>query len=206
MRDSRLDLGRYITNPFNRRGDITKRLDFDDLFTAKAAQGEYPFNPSRFEAKDLTKRAMTRKMVENPGLNFAPNTPFFDNNEKVTPDYQLFEGLGRFNRAMDYDFETGRALTRQRPQDQPDFNPDWMRAYTVSPTIEPGKSFKNPMPRIKNPDPNGYIMERMDRRAENDVDGNKTVAQLLEEKPSRGGRASQNRKADLKPPTKESPK
>ena len=49
-------------------------------------------------------------------------------------------------------------------------------------------------------------MERMDRRAENDVDGNKTVAQLLEEKPSRGGRASQNRKADLKPPTKESPK
>ena len=27
MRDSRLDLGRYITNPFNRRGDITKRLD-----------------------------------------------------------------------------------------------------------------------------------------------------------------------------------
>jgi hypothetical protein len=53
MRDSRLDLGRYITNPFNRRGDITKRLDFDDLFTARAATGEYPFNPSRFETKDF---------------------------------------------------------------------------------------------------------------------------------------------------------
>ena len=58
MRDSRLDLGRYITNPFNRRGDITKRLDFDDLFTSKAATGEYPFNPSRFESGDLTKKAI----------------------------------------------------------------------------------------------------------------------------------------------------
>ena len=25
-----------------------------------------------------------------------------DDNNKVTPDYQLFEGLGRFNRKMDY--------------------------------------------------------------------------------------------------------
>ena len=66
MRDSRLDLGRYITNPFNRRGDITKRLDFDDLFTAKAARGEYPFNPSRFETKDLLKRAMTKKLTQKP--------------------------------------------------------------------------------------------------------------------------------------------
>ena len=88
MRDSRLDLGRYITNPFNRRGDITKRLDFDDLFKSKAATVEYPFNPSRFESKDLTKRAMSQKLTQNPGLNYAPNTPFFDNNEKATPDYQ----------------------------------------------------------------------------------------------------------------------
>ena len=36
MKDSRLDLGRYITNPFNKRGDVTKRLDFDDLFTTKS--------------------------------------------------------------------------------------------------------------------------------------------------------------------------
>ena len=74
-------------------------LDFDDLFTAKSARGEYPFNPSRFENKDLTKRAMTRKLTQNPGLNFTPNTPFFDDNNKVTPDYQLFEGLGRFNQS-----------------------------------------------------------------------------------------------------------
>jgi hypothetical protein len=30
--DARLDLGRYIRNPFNRQGQITKRLDFDELF------------------------------------------------------------------------------------------------------------------------------------------------------------------------------
>ena len=94
MRDARLDLGRYITNPFNRRGDITKRLDFDDLFTSKSAAGEYPFNPSRFESKDLTKSAMSRKLTQNPGLNFTPNTPFFDDNDKVTSDYLLFVALG----------------------------------------------------------------------------------------------------------------
>jgi len=184
MRDSRLDLGRYITNPFNRRGDITKRLDFDDLFTARAATGEYPFNPSRFETKDLTKRAMTRKLTENPGLNFTPNTPFFDDNENVTSDYQLFEGLGRFNRALDYDFEEGRPRTYQRPQDQPDFNPDWMKAYGISPSVNPGTASKNPMPRLKNPDPNGYIMGQAKSRAENEFEGNKSVAQLLSEQKS----------------------
>ena len=184
MRDSRLDLGRYITNPFNRRGDVTKRLDFDDLFTAKSARGEYPFNPSRFETKDLTKRAMTRKLTQNPGLNFTPNTPFFDDNEQVTSAYQLFEGLGRFNRAMDYDFDEGRAKTYQRPQDQPDFNPAWMKAYGISPTVNPGDASKNPMPRLKNPDPNGYIMGQAKGRAENEAEGNMSVAQLLADQKS----------------------
>ena len=184
MRDSRLDLGRYITNPFNRRGDITKRLDFDDLFTTRAATGEYPFNPSRFESKDLTKRAMSQKLTQNPGLNYTPNTPFFDNNEQVTSDYQLFEGLGRFNRVMDYDFEEGRPKTYQRPQDQPDFNPNWMKAYGISPTVNPGEASKNPMPRLKNPDPNGYIMGQAKGRAENEAEGNKSVAQLLAEQKS----------------------
>jgi len=183
MRDARLDLGRYITNPFNRRGDITKRLDFDDLFTSKAATGDYPFNPSRFEAKDLLKRAMTKKLTQNPGLNFTPNTPFFDDNNKVTPDYQLFEGLGRFNRQMDYDFENGRALTRQRPQDQPDFNPMWLDAYNLSPTMNPSKESDNPMPRMKNPDPNGYLMAKAEKRVDREMEGKKSVAQLLEEDP-----------------------
>ena len=48
--------------------------------------------------------------------------------------------------------------TYQRPQDQPDFNPAWMKAYGISPTVNLGDASKNPMPRLKNPDPNGYIM------------------------------------------------
>ena len=184
VRDARLDLGRYITNPFNRRGDITKRLDFDDLFTTKSATGEYPFNPSRFESKDLTKHAMSRKLTQNPGLNFTPNTPFFDDNDEVTSDYQLFEGLGRFNRAMDYDFDEGRPLTYQRPQDQPDYNPNWMKAYGISPTVDPGLASRNPMPRLRNPDPQGYIMGQARSRAENEAEGNMSVAQLLAEQKS----------------------
>ena len=42
MKDHRLDLGRYVRNPFNRQGDIKKRLDFDDLFGSRATSGDYP--------------------------------------------------------------------------------------------------------------------------------------------------------------------
>ena len=122
---------------------------------------------------------MTAKRVLNPRLNFVPNTPFFDSNEKVTPEYDMF-GLGRFNRPEDYDFDQGRAKTPQRPQDQPDFDPMWMEAYKLSPTLNPGKVAKNPMPRIKNPDPNGFLMAMAERRAENEAEDNASVAELLE--------------------------
>ena len=85
---------------------------------------------------------------------------------------------------MDYDFDEGRAKTYQRPQDQPDFNPNWMKAYGISPTVNPGSASKNPMPRLKNPDPNGYIMGQARGRAENEAEGNKSVAQLLAEQKS----------------------
>ena len=180
MKDSRLDLGRYISNPFNKRGQMPKRLDFDDLFSSKASEGQYPWNPSRFGPKDLLKRSQTRKMNLNPDLNFVGNSPFFDGNpDKPTQDYELFEGLGRFNRPFDYDFEEGRALTKQRPQDQPDFNPEWKEAYDFSPTLSPEKSARNPMPRMANPDPNGYLMQVAESDVENEFEGNKSVSQLL---------------------------
>jgi len=179
-KDARLDLGRYITNPFNRRGQIGKRLDFDDLFRAKPETGEYPWNPSRFTDRDLLKRAMTNKVTLNPDLNFVGNTPFFDDNSEVTSQYELFEGLGRFNRPEDYDFNEGRARTFQRPQDQPDFNPQWIEAYKISPTMNPGKAAKNPMPRLRNPDPNGYLMAMAERRAENEFEDKPSIAQLLD--------------------------
>lgn len=179
MKDARLDLGRYIQNPFNRRGEIAKRLDFDDLFSAKPETGDYPWNPSRFNERDLLKRSMTRKVTLNPDLNFVGNTPFFDDNDP-NASYELFEGLGRFNRPEDYDFDEGRARTEQRPQQQPDFNPNWIEAYKLSPTLNPGKSAKNPMPRLRNPDPNGYLMAAAERRAENEFEDKPSIAQLLD--------------------------
>lgn len=181
-KDARLDLGRYVRNPFNRQGQIPKRLDFDELFRSKPSSGQYPWNPSRFTSEDLTKRAMTRKTTLNPSLNFTSNSPFFDGNKNVTPDYELFEGLGRFNRPMDYDFNEGRALTSQRPQNQPDYNPEWMEAYKISPTLNPSKMAKNPMPRMRNPDPNGYLMAMAEKRAENEVKDKPSIAQLLDRK------------------------
>lgn len=180
-KDARLDLGRYVQNPFDKGGQVSKRLDFSDLFQAKPETGEYPWNPSRFTERDLLKRMMTRKVTLNPSLSFTPNTPFFDGNEGVTEAYDMF-GLGRFNRPEDYDFNEGRARTSQRPQDQPDFNPMWIEAYKLSPTVEPSKAAKNPMPRLRNPDPRGFLMAMAEKRAEGEVEDTPSIAQLLERK------------------------
>ncbi len=193
-KDARLDLGRYVSNPFNKRGQIPKRLDFNDLFVSKAKEGDYPWNPSRFNERDLLKRAQTRKMTLNPELNFVGNSPFFDaDTEKMSPNnYEMFEGLGRFDRPFDYDFDEGRARTQQRPQTQPDFNPEWMEAYKMSPTLNPGKMSKNPMPRMVNPDPNGYLMAMAEQRAKSEMEDNPDISDLLK----RGGKiASEQKKA-----------
>ena len=178
-KDARLDLGRYVQNPFNRRGEIAKRLDFDDLFRSKPESGDYPWNPSRFNERDLLKRSMTRKVNLNPDLNFVGNTPFFDDNDP-NASYELFEGLGRFDRPEAYDFDEGRPRTAQRPQDQPDFDPNWIEAYKLSPTLNPNKVAKNPMPRLRNPDPNGYLMAAAEKRAENEFEDKPSIAQLLD--------------------------
>lgn len=178
-KDARLDLGRYVQNPFDNTSQSKRRLDFNELFESKPSTGQYPWNPSRFTETDLMRRMMTRKRTLNPRLEFVPNTPFFDDNSQVTPEYDMF-GLGRFNRPEDYDFDEGRARTALRPQDQPDFNPMWMEAYKISPTLNPGKMAKNPMPRLRNPDPNGYLMAMAERRAENEVEDKPSIAQLLD--------------------------
>jgi hypothetical protein len=179
-KDARLDLGRYVSNPFNRQGQVSKKLDFHDLFASKPATGDYPWNPSRFSERDLTKRMMTRKQILNPELNFVGNAPFFDDNTKVTSDYRVFDNLPTFDRPKDYDFEIGRGRTAQRPQDQPDFDPQWMEAYKLSPTINPAKMAKNPMPRLRNPDPQGYLMAMAEKRAENEVEDKPSISQLLD--------------------------
>ena len=37
-------------------------------------------------------------------------------------------------------------MTRQRPQDQPDFSERWVQLYELSPTLNPGDAVKNIMP------------------------------------------------------------
>jgi hypothetical protein len=196
-KDARLDLGRYIENPFNRRGQTSKRLDFDDLFRSTSAGGDYPWNPSRFKSEDLLKKAQSRKITLNPDLQFVGNTPFFDGNpDEATPDYEMFNGIGRFNRPEDYDFEEGRGRTFQRPQDQPDFNPVWMEAYKISPTLRPDKTSKNPMPRMRNPDPHGFLMAMAENRAESEMGegGGPNIADLL----ARGNKVVSEQKEAVK--------
>jgi hypothetical protein len=57
-----------------------------------------------------------------------------------------------------------------------------MEAYKLSPTVRPDKRAKNPMPRTRNPDPNGFIMQLAESRAENEMENNVSVAQLLADK------------------------
>ena len=192
-KDSRLDLGRYVSNPFNKRGQIPKRLDFNELFVSKAKEGEYPWTPSRFGSSDLLKRAQSRKMTLNPELNFVGNSPFFDQDgaQMAPNDYEMFEGLGRFKRPFDYDFEEGRARTNKRPQTQPDFNPEWMEAYKLSPTLNPSQMAKNPMPRMRDPDPNGYLMAMAEQRAKSEFEDDPDISDLL----ARGNRVVSEQKA-----------
>lgn len=183
MKDDRLDLGRYIQNPFNRQGSVARQLNFRDLFEAKPSTGDPPWTPSRFTADHLTRSIQARKETLNPRLRFTPNTPFFDdNNELPSEKYVMFEGLGRFDRPTSYDFDEGRALTQNRPQKQPDYDPEWIQAYNISPTLNPAKRIKNPMPRLRNPDPNGYLMQMAEKRAEGEASDSPSIAQLLDRK------------------------
>lgn len=178
-KDHRLDLGRYITNPFDTAGFAHKKLSFGDLFRAKADDQSSPFAPSRFDERDLLNAVKARQITLNPDLNYVRNSPYFADTKNPQPsDYELFEGLGRFNRKS-YDFKNGRPLTKKRPEDQPDFQPLWMEAYRFSPTIEPGKRAKNPCPTLTNPDPNNNLLTMAQQRAENEFEGNLSVKDLL---------------------------
>jgi hypothetical protein len=169
-KDHRLALDRYIDytkDPFVKK----RKVDFDDSFLSKASSGTAPWTPSRFDESDLLRRIQTRKLQLNPTLNFVGDTP---------EEYEVFANIGRFTRKEGYDFAEGRAKTPLRPEEQPGFSPVWVEAYRISPTVKPEKRASNPMPRMSNPDPKGYMMAAAEKRAENELSGNKSVAQLLD--------------------------
>jgi len=166
-KDHRLELDRYLDygkDLFVKR----KNLNFDELFSVKANSGSAPWTLNRFDSNDLRKKITTQKLRLNPGLKQVG-----DEQSK-----EVFSGIGSFDRDK-YDFINGRALTNQRPEEQPGFNKMWMEFYNLSPTVKPPDRISNPMPRAKNPDPKGYIMARMQKKAENEAEGNVSVAQLV---------------------------
>ena len=180
-KDHRLNLGRYVSNPFNEAGQLYKKLNFSELFRSRPTTDEYPWNPSRFDKEDLTRRMKTRKVTLNPDLGHVGNTPFFDEETGLSQGFEVFQGLGRFNRRNDYDFDEGRARTGVRPQQQPDFDEMWYQAYSLSPTIKAGDRAENPMPSFRRPDPMGNIAAEAERRAEREFEGDKNVTELLAE-------------------------
>ena len=146
------------------------KIDYASSFKAKPSQP--PFDINRFDESDLRNKLLAKKQVQNPGLNFVSYNP---------RDFELFAGLGRFdtNRGELYSFENGGPNTRSRFTQTAEFNPMWAELYKVSPTIKPGDKVSNPFPRMKNPDPKGYIMAAAENRAENEYEENYSVAQLL---------------------------
>lgn len=172
-KDHRLALDRYIDytkDPFIKK----RQLNFDDSFMSKASSGKAPWMPSRFDETDLIRRVQTRKLQLNPTLNFVGDTP---------EEYEVFANIGRFTRKEGYNFEEGRPNTTLRPEDQPGFSPVWVEAYRISPTVKPDQRASNPMPRVSNPDPKGYMMAAAEQRALKEAEGDKSVAQLLSSKP-----------------------
>jgi len=172
-KDHRLALDRYIDfakDPFL----VKRKVDFDDSFMSKASSGKAPWMPSRFDETDLLRRVQTRKLQLNPGLNFIGNTP---------EEYEVFANIGRFTRKEGYNFEEGRPNTTMRPEEQPGFSPIWVEAYRISPTVKPEKRASNPMPRVNNPDPRGYMMAAAEQQVLKEAEGDKSVAQLMSSKP-----------------------
>ena len=169
--NERLDLNKYISYA---KPDAKIKTNFGDQYRTDATAsigGQYPWDPGRFNTADILNRAQARKRSLNAHLGYVdPDEPL---------DTQLFIGLGRFVRHNDYDFNKGNPITDHKPQDNPDFNPVWVEAYKISPTIPPNKRAKSPMPTAANPDPHGYIMQMAQQRAEDTVDPQPSVANLL---------------------------
>ena len=176
-RDSRLSrpedylpnksLSKFLTS----RG-FNKKIDYGEAFKSKPT--EPPFNINRFEQDDLQKnltKGLAKKETLNPRLNFVGGDP---------AAFKLFTGLPRFdnNRKELYDFNEGRPNTVSKFTEYPDFKPIWAELYNSSPTVAEQSS--NPMPSKVNPDPKGIIQSRAEQAAASDIEGNLSIAQLLQ--------------------------
>ena len=147
----------------------------------RADSTQPPFQINRFGASELRNRITSRKPTINPRLNFPDTQP--DN-------FNLFQGLpGRFDisRKELYNFDAGRPVF-QKPTflDTIEFQlkgDKWKETFELSPTMNPEKRPKNPMPRADNPDPRNYLMKTMEAKAMAEVKGTMNIAQLMKASP-----------------------
>ncbi len=182
-RDSRLSRPQdYLDDDdlFFRKGSKgLRKIDYEESFRAKS--NEPPFNINRFGREELRSKIVSKKPTLNRRLDFVDDPGSFE----------LFTGLGRFDNGRTnkeepelslYSFEMGRPNTKLDFRQSPEFQAKgelWKERYALSPTISPGDRIKNPMPRLANPDPKGYLMATAQQRAENEMEGKMNVAQLL---------------------------
>jgi hypothetical protein len=160
-------------NDYFGRNSVSK-INYGEAFAAKPFEGEAPFNINRFGTKELQNKIVSKKINLNPRLNFVGDDPV---------NFELFSGVGRFDtqRGELYDFDLGKPNTKMNFTNSPDFKQFWVEAYNLSPTIAPGDRATNPMPRISNPDPKGYLMAAAEDKVEREVSDDRSVAQLIEE-------------------------
>jgi hypothetical protein len=156
-----------------------RRIDYEESFRAKSDQP--PFNINRFGKEELLNKITSKKPTLNRRLDFVDDPTSFE----------LFTGLGRFDNGRTseedpsmslYYFDEGRANTKLDFRQTPEYQAKgelWKERYMLSPTISPKDRITNPMPRLENPDPKGYLMATAEKRAENEMEGNMNIAQLL---------------------------
>ena len=156
-----------------------RKIDYEESFRAKSDQP--PFNINRFGKEELLNKITSKKPTLNRRLDFVDDPTSFE----------LFTGLGRFDNGRTseedpsmslYYFDEGRANTKLDFRQTPEYQAKgelWKERYMLSPTISPKDRITNPMPRLENPDPKGYLMATAEKRAENEMEGNMNIAQLL---------------------------
>ena len=147
-------------------------IDYADSFKKKST--EPPFTINRFDEQDLRRKVQAKKPKLNPRLSFIT-----DDNAQ---EFELFTGVGRFDSQKQdlYSVEKGRPNTKENFTQYPDYKPIWADLYFASPTVE--KRAKNPMPSVRDPDPQGIIMSRAEAKAEAAYEDELSVAQLLDPK------------------------
>tara|TARA_E500000318_G_C3549926_1_gene208432 strand:- start:740 stop:1357 length:618 start_codon:yes stop_codon:yes gene_type:complete len=168
-RDARLSRPESYIDDTQLKFYRNNNIDYGDAFKSKP--NEPPFTINRFDESDLRRKLSSKKPILNPRLNFVGGDP---------QQFELFTGLPRFDtyKTELYDFDQGRPNTKQLFTTYPEYKPMWAELYRVSPTLD--KASRNPMPRVKNPDPMNRIQGRAEAAAENKMQNNLSVAQLLQ--------------------------